>query len=66
LIQRVIDQAERRVLKGETVPANEKLVSLFEPHTDIRLAGYGDCHVNRIYTKIAVTRRWSPSEFSMA
>ena len=30
-----IDQCERRVLKGETVPAGEKLVSIFEEHTDI-------------------------------
>ena len=35
LIERVIDQAERRVLAGEAVPAGEKLVSLFEPHADI-------------------------------
>lgn len=35
LLERVIAQTERRVLKGEKVPAEEKLVSLFEPHTDI-------------------------------
>ena len=35
LIERVIDQAQRRVFEGETVPAAEKVVSLFEPHTDI-------------------------------
>jgi transposase, IS5 family len=35
LVKRVIDQTERRVLRGESVPASEKLVSLFEPHTDI-------------------------------
>lgn len=35
LVKRVIDQSERRVLRGESVPASEKLVSLFEPHTDI-------------------------------
>jgi IS5 family transposase len=35
LMKRVISQAERRVLKGEKVPAQEKLVSIFEPHTDI-------------------------------
>lgn len=35
LIERVIAQTERRVLAGEPVPAAEKLVSLFEPHTDI-------------------------------
>jgi IS5 family transposase len=33
LVKRLIDQAERRVLRGESVPAAEKLVSLFEPHT---------------------------------
>ena len=31
LVEQVIEQTERRVLKGETVPAAEKLVSLFEP-----------------------------------
>src|SRR5436309_1664113 len=35
LIARIIDQSARRVLKGEAVPAGEKLVSLFEPHADI-------------------------------
>jgi IS5 family transposase len=35
LCSKVIDQARRRVLRGETVPAVEKVVSLFEPHTDI-------------------------------
>ena len=35
LLDRVMDQTERRVFKGETVPAGEKVVSLFEPHTDI-------------------------------
>jgi transposase, IS5 family len=31
----VIDQTERRVLRGESVPVEEKVVSFFEPHTDI-------------------------------
>jgi transposase, IS5 family len=35
LIERIIAQSERRVLAGETVPASDKLVSLFEPHADI-------------------------------
>jgi len=39
LIARIIDQSERRVLKGEAVPAGEKLVSLFEPHADIIVKG---------------------------
>jgi IS5 family transposase len=39
LIARIIAQAQRRVLDGETVSAGEKLVSLFEPHTDIIVKG---------------------------
>jgi len=35
LTQRVISQAERRVLEGESVPASQKVVSIFEPHTDV-------------------------------
>ena len=35
LAQRVIEQTRRRVLLGEQVPAGEKVVSIFEPHTDI-------------------------------
>jgi transposase, IS5 family len=34
-LERGIDQARRRVLHGEAVPAQEKLVSVFEPHTQI-------------------------------
>ena len=34
-MERIIDQTERRVLRGETVPARQKVVSLFEEHTDI-------------------------------
>lgn len=35
LVSRVIIQTGRRILLGETVPAADKLVSIFEPHTDI-------------------------------
>ena len=35
LLERAVEQTRRRVLEGEKVPASEKLVSLFEPHTDI-------------------------------
>jgi transposase, IS5 family len=35
LTDRVLDQTRRRVLHGETVPAADKIVSIFEPHTDI-------------------------------
>jgi IS5 family transposase len=35
LVERVVAQATRRVLRGEAVPAHEKVVSLFEPHTAV-------------------------------
>ena len=34
-IEQVMDQTIRRILQGEQVPAQEKIVSLFEEHTDI-------------------------------
>lgn len=35
LTRKVIEQTERRVLRGERVPVAEKIVSIFEEHTDI-------------------------------
>jgi IS5 family transposase len=35
LAQAVIDQTKRRVLYGESVASEQKVVSIFEPHTDI-------------------------------
>src|SRR5216683_1332158 len=35
LAERVIDQSRRRVLQGEQVPTEEKIYSIFEPHTDL-------------------------------
>ena len=42
LILKVIDQTERRVFKGEKVPASEKIFSIFEEHTDIIVKGSRD------------------------
>jgi transposase, IS5 family len=33
--KKVVDQTQRRVFAEESVPAGEKLVSIFEPHTDV-------------------------------
>jgi IS5 family transposase len=41
---RVCDQARRRVILGESVPANEKVVSIFEDHTDIIIKDRRDAH----------------------
>ena len=37
--ERVQETARRRVLEGETVPNNEKLFSMFEPHTQLYKRG---------------------------
>ena len=34
-VEQALSQTVRRVFEGESVPAREKIVSLFEPHTDI-------------------------------
>ena len=44
--RRVVDQTRRRVFQGQSVPAAEKLVSIFEEHTDViikkfRVTDYG-------------------------
>lgn len=35
LVRQVVCQTQRRVIAGESVPAEEKIVSIFEEHTDI-------------------------------
>ncbi|MBA3404242.1 MAG: ISNCY family transposase [Gemmatimonadaceae bacterium] len=35
IAEQVLDQTRRRVFNEEAVPASEKVVSIFEPHTDI-------------------------------
>jgi IS5 family transposase len=37
--EQIIEQTTRRILQGEQVPASEKIVSLFEEHTDIICRG---------------------------
>jgi IS5 family transposase len=39
---RVMNQTERRILNEESVPANEKLVSIFEEHADIIVKDHRD------------------------
>jgi transposase, IS5 family len=42
LMKKIISQTERRVFKGEKVPASEKIISLFEDHSDIIVKGRRD------------------------
>lgn len=44
LARKVIEQTERRVIKEEKVPAAEKIVSIFEPHTDIIVKDRRETH----------------------
>lgn len=37
--RRVVDQTRRRIIGGEQVPVDEKLFSIFEPHTDLLVRG---------------------------
>ena len=42
---RQIDQVDRRLLKGETIPQDEKVFSIFEPHTRWISKGKAGCPV---------------------
>ena len=44
LSEQVYDQTYRRVIQGETVPAGQKVVSIFEDHTDIIIKDNRDTH----------------------
>ena len=50
LVQQVISQTQRRVLEGKKIPAKEKIVSIFEPHTRIipRYKGGADVEFGRM------------------
>lgn len=41
-IEKVLDQAERRILKDEKVPSAEKILSIFEAHTDVVIKSWND------------------------
>ena len=43
--KRQIDQVDRRLLKGETIPQDEKVFSIFEPHTRWISKGKAGCPV---------------------
>ncbi len=53
LARQVIEQTERRVLGGEKLKPEEKLVSIFEPHTDIIVKDRRDTYYGH---KLAITR----------
>ncbi|VAW76357.1 elements of external origin; transposon-related functions [hydrothermal vent metagenome] len=44
LTLRIVDQTVRRVINKENMPSSEKIVSLFEEHTDIIVKGFRDVY----------------------
>ena len=44
LAYRIVDQTERRVMLGQKVPSTEKVVSIFEEHTDVIVKDSRDTH----------------------
>lgn len=52
LVEQAIDQAVRRILNGEAVPASAKVVSLFEPHTQIIQRGKAPPHETEFGHKV--------------
>ncbi len=44
LARQVYDQTYRRVIQGESVPADQKVVSIFEEHTDVIVKDSRDTH----------------------
>ena len=72
-----IEQCERRVLRGEKVPASEKIVSIFEEHTDIIKRGKSQCPTefghkilvasgkSGIITQYECFRKGNPSDVDM-
>lgn len=52
LVEQAIDQAERRILQEQTVAASDKIVSLFEPHTQIIQRGKAPPHETEFGHKV--------------
>jgi IS5 family transposase len=56
LAEQIIEQTERRVIHNEKVPATEKIVSLFESHTDIIIKGSRDIEYGHKINLVTDTR----------
>ena len=57
LLLKVIDQTQRRVFNEEKIPVTDKIVSLFEPHTDIIVKGARDVRYGH-KVNLADSGRW--------
>jgi transposase, IS5 family len=75
LVNQVLSQTERRILRDESVPASEKVVSIFEPHTDIIIKdnrdteyGHKVCLTTGASTLVTdvVVEQGNPADYTLA
>lgn len=53
LAERVLDQTSRRIFNDEKVPAKDKIVSIFEPHTDIVVKSWRETYYGHKVSLVA-------------
>ena len=58
MLNKQIDLVERRVIRDETIPAEEKIHSLFEPHTEWLYKGKSNKRVELGHTILATSDQW--------
>lgn len=54
-VDKIIDQAERRIFRGEKVPTSEKVYSLFEPHVELIVRGKAGSQTRQV---VSSQRAW--------
>lgn len=56
LTERVLSQTKRRIFEEEKVPASDKVVSIFEPHTDIVVKSWRETYYGHKISLVAGSR----------
>jgi hypothetical protein len=57
-VKKFADQVERRIIKGEEIPAEEKIFSIFEPHTEWIYKGKQDKRVELGHLLLVTTDQY--------
>jgi hypothetical protein len=58
MLNKQIDLVERRVIRGETIPSEEKIHSLFEPHTEWLYKGKANHRVELGHNILVASDQW--------
>ena len=66
LTERIFDQTEPRVIKGEKFPASERMVSIFDEHTDIIVKDRRDTFFGHQICLTGGKSKWAISDQSGA